>query len=102
MLIWYLHINYLICILIDRVERSLTLPKWLACLLLSGTGVSYRFFHTTFQFACGHNVVMRISRVHDASLSILCIVAYIRLLYALCDSVRSCGAVYPHPVEEER
>jgi len=32
-----------------------------AALLDAGTGVSCRFYHTTFQFACGHNLTMRIS-----------------------------------------
>jgi len=73
-----------------------------AALLVSGTGDSWRFFHTTVHLAWGCNCVIRISRFPDASLVILCIVVYIRLLYVFFYSAWPCGATYADSMSYRR
>jgi len=63
-------------------------------LFVPGTGASPTFFHTVDQSVCGHSLVMRISRVPDSALSIVCNVAYIRLLYVCNDSELPCNGTY--------
>ena len=62
--------------------------------VVSSSGASLKFFHTVPQSTCGHLRATRITGMADPALRMVAIVLYIRVLYALSDSVLTCWGTY--------